>query len=254
MQLSAKDLLARLDDDLAKKRAELDAQPGMALIWVGDDNQTSLFIKSKQKKAQELNCNFMLHHFSAIEERQLDALIKGLNVKKDIHGIVLQLPLSDNLDPDRLINLIVPAKDVDGLTRGSRFEEPTPKGIIELLLANDINPAEKKTVILGAGRLVGAPLSRMFEERKWMFSQIDADAESHVNEIRHADILISCTGKEGIVSETMVHENMVVVDGSGIDVDIKKIEPLVKAVTPKKGAIGPLTVDYLFANLLTTIS
>lgn len=250
MQLTARELLSALDAANLQKRETLTKEPGLALVWVGNDILTAAFVRVKQRYAQKLNCQFFLHHFDAADERQLDATIKGLNQRPDITGIVLQLPLPPELDRDELMKVINPTKDVDGLTPGSPFPAPTATGIVQLLQANNIDLSKKKTMILGAGPLVGAPLATLFKKNGWPFSQITKKAETQAAEIQQSNILISCTGVTHLVTQAMVHPEMIVVDGSGIDVDIKQIEPLVAAVTPTKGAVGPLTVTNLFANLL----
>lgn len=254
MLLEAKEILNEQKIELKKAREKLSVKPGLALVWVGDDPQTAAFVRSKQRYAQELDCQFFLHKFDHLGERQLGALIESLNQNKFVHGIVLQLPLPQEINIDRMIALINPDKDVDGLGANSKFESPTPSGIVTLLLKNNIDPGKLKTVILGAGRLVGAPLAKMFEEKSWDYSQIDRSAETKIDEIKSADLLIACTGVEDLVTPAMVNKEMVLIDGSGVDVDADKLEPLVTAITPKKGAIGPLTVANLFKNLLQAAS
>ncbi len=254
MQLEFKSVVEELNETLKKEREKLSCKPVLALIWVGDDKQTARFVAVKQRKAQELNCEFVLHHFENATQRQLEALVEGLAENKGIHGVVLQLPLPTQIDIDRLLNLVPSSKDVDGLTQNSPYASPTPTGIIKLLGANNIDLSSKRTVIIGAGRLVGMPLSKIFKENNWPHQLITRDAEKRVAEISDNDILISCTGVENLVSERMVRPEMVVVDGSGVDVDVKTIEPLVSKITPTKGAVGPLTVCYLFQNLLKSAS
>jgi methylenetetrahydrofolate dehydrogenase (NADP+) / methenyltetrahydrofolate cyclohydrolase len=243
MQLESKQLLLAKNNELEQLRSNWKSPPGIALIWVGDDQQTAAFVRVKQRKAKELSCVFMLHHFPTITDRQLSAVINSLNARKDIHGIVLQLPLPKNVDTDRAIMEIAPQKDIDGLRSDSRLTAPTAQGIVELL-----------EHILGDGRLVGHPLAEIFKKNGWSFTQFSTDAKRHSAEIRSHDVLISATGQNGLVGAEMVHKEMVVVDGSGVDVDIEAIESLVALITPKKGAIGPLTVCNLFENLLTSLS
>lgn len=252
MLLESKNLLERYNVELQQLRERWKTTPGIALIWVGSDPQTAAFVRVKQRKAKELQCNFSLHHFPTISDRQLEAVIASLNSRKDVHGIVLQLPLPKNVSTDKAISLLSPEKDVDGLRRDSSFSAPTATGIIELLKHNNIDLAAKKTAILGDGWLVGHPLATEFAKRKWPYVQFSQKAEQHIDEIHNCDVLLSSTGQENLVQPAMVHTKMIVVDGSGVDVDLKVIEPLVKIVTPKRGAIGPLTVNILFNNLLTS--
>jgi methylenetetrahydrofolate dehydrogenase (NADP+)/methenyltetrahydrofolate cyclohydrolase len=254
MQLDSKELLEKKNLELKKIRDKISAKPGIALIWIGDDPQTATFVRVKQRAAQELNCQFNLHHFDNAESQQIEALVGSLNMNKATHGIVIQLPIPSTINVDRLLNIVSPQKDIDGLKPSSSYPAPTAKGIVDLIEANKINPGELKTVILGAGRLVGAPLAKMFTEKNWRFIQIDREAEKLTEEIKSAQLLIACTGVNNLITPAMLNKEMIVIDGSGIDVDAKAIEPLVKAVTPTKGAIGPLTVANLFENLLVAAS
>lgn len=253
MQLSAKDLLARIDEELKAVREQLVAEPGLALVWVGEDPATAAFVRAKQKKAKELTCQFFLHQLPSADNRQLRALIEGLSGKKNVHGIVLQLPLPSGNNADELISLISPAKDVDGLTLNSIYPPPTPTGIVSLLEFNHINPAQLSTVIIGAGRLVGGPLAKLWQQKGWQMTHLKTAKEFNPTVIKKHDLVISCTGQAGLITPAMVHENMIVIDGSGVDVVVPTIEPMVQAVTPTRGAIGPLTVSYLFRNLLQAV-
>lgn len=250
MLLQAKDLIAATTEKLLQQRRKLTERPGMALIWVGNDSQTRSFIRVKQQKAKLLECDFYLHHLESANFDQLVALMQGLNQKKAIHGIVLQLPLPHKEETQSLINVMAAEKDIDHLRPDSPFDAPTPSGILAILQHNGINPADHRTAILGAGRLVGKPLAEIFRKRGWEFTQIPRRAREHVEEIRTRSLLISGTGVHHLVTPAMVHKDMVVVDGSGVDVDVLAVEKVARAVTPSKGAVGPMTVCQLFANLL----
>lgn len=254
MILDATKLLADEERILLEKRHSLVRQPGLALVWIGDDAPTATFVRVKQKRAKELDCAFWLHHFSQTEQRQVEALIESLNQNKLVHGIVIQLPLPANLDMPRLINRFDALKDIDDLQGAGRYTAPTAQGIVQLLQANRIDLQKVQTTILGAGKLVGQPLAEIFTKNNWPFVQINKDADKHTAQIKKCDVLISCTGVNNLVTKEMVHSEMIVVDGSGYDVDVDTIEPLVKAITPKKGAIGPLTVNNLFFNLFDAAS
>ncbi|MEK7170708.1 MAG: bifunctional 5,10-methylenetetrahydrofolate dehydrogenase/5,10-methenyltetrahydrofolate cyclohydrolase [Patescibacteria group bacterium] len=250
MQLIAKELLGQRLAELLARRQKLTTPPGLALIWVGDDSQTATFIRAKQVMAKKLDCQFFLHHFSTANQQQLESVIDGLNGRKDIDGIVLQLPLPKTLDIDQLIHKVIPSKDIDNLSGNSPYDSPTPSSIMTLLSYHKIAIKDLKTVVLGAGKLVGGPLAKVFARNNWPLTVVAAHAKSQADIIRTHDLLIAATGVRNLVTPTMVHENMIVVDGSGLDVDVKTIEPLVQKITPTKGAIGPLTVSFLFENLL----
>jgi len=250
MQLSAKELLKDRLVALAKLRSKLNTAPTLALIWVGNDPQTAIFIHRKQALAKKLDCQFSLHHFDQADQKQLEAVLSGLNRRTDIHGIVLQLPLPEPIDTERLISQIDRHKDVDNLRGDSPYDSPTVLGIIALLRFHQIPIEKMTTVILGAGKLVGAPLAKVFAKNNWPLTVIARQARRQAEQIKTCDLLISATGVKDIVLPTMVNPQMTVVDGSGVDIDVETIEPLVKTITPARGAIGPLTVSFLFENLL----
>jgi len=250
MLIEAKEYLAEFDIKLNKLRQSISRKPGLALIWVGDDQSTRIFIKAKQKLAAELDINFFLHHFTMASSRQLSALIESLNKNTLVNGIVLQLPVPQIVDVDEILETIEPLKDVDALRKSSLYQSPSAAAAIQLLLANNINPKDHRTVILGAGRLIGRPLMKLFQAKKWPVDQVDRNAVGRADFIRDHSILIAATGVKNLVIPAMVHKQMLVIDASGEDVDTAKIEPLVKAVSAPKGAIGPLTVRNLMTNLL----
>jgi methylenetetrahydrofolate dehydrogenase (NADP+)/methenyltetrahydrofolate cyclohydrolase len=251
MLLQTKDLIEQTTAKLVSERALLTTKPGLALIWVGNDAQTKSFVRVKQQKAKLLDCEFFLYHLESAGLDQLVALMKSLNKKKEVHGIVLQLPLPSKEWAAPLIEAMAPEKDIDHLRSDSPYDAPTPSGILAILEHNNIDPAKENTVILGAGRLVGAPLAEIFTKRNWSFSQIRRRAIEHRDEIRKATLVISATGVEKLVTPELVGPDAVVIDGSGIDVDVVAVEAKVRAVSPSKGAVGPMTVCQLFRNLLT---
>ncbi|MEK7202278.1 MAG: bifunctional 5,10-methylenetetrahydrofolate dehydrogenase/5,10-methenyltetrahydrofolate cyclohydrolase [Patescibacteria group bacterium] len=251
MQLIAKALLSQRLVELVARRQKLSTSPGLALVWVGEDKQTATYIRAKQAMAKKLDCHFFLHHFPTASQQQLESMLDGLNRRQDIDGIVLQLPLPKSLDTEALIQKVNPIKDIDNLSGNSPYDSPTPSSIMALLSYHQIAIKDLKTVVLGMGKLVGGPLAKVFAANNWPLTVIAKQAKSQAENIRQHDLLISATGVRGLVAPEMVHQEMVVVDGSGLDVDVKTIEPLVKKITPTKGAIGPLTVSFLFENLLT---
>ena len=249
--LSANRLIESEEKNIVRRVKSLKKQPHLALVWVGGDKQTKKFVEAKKRKATQLGIQFNLHHFEDIEERQLSALIGSLNQSKEVDGIIVQLPLPGKLRVGNILSQIDPLKDVDVLNGGD-FPHPTPTGIVEILKENKVDLSSSKTCILGSGRLVGEPLAKIFKDNSWKHIVISNAAESKAEEINTCDVLISATGVEGIVSEKMVNKDMVVVDGSGIDVDLNKIQDRVRLITPAKGAVGPMTVLVLMENVVTS--
>lgn len=248
MLLSATAAIDSLTEEILLTRAKLERPPFLALIWVGNDKQTEKFVRAKQKKAVELGIEFQLHHFNQVGERQVAALVSSLNANKKIDGIIIQLPLPPALKTERILSLIEPDKDVDGLI-SENFPPPTPTGVVLLLQKNGLNLKKAKTMILGAGRLVGKPLAEMFKRNSWSYEQITSKAESEKEKIKAHDILIAATGVEKLVTTDFVTDSMTVVDASGVDVDFEPVSKIARLITPKRGAVGPLTVLLLLKNV-----
>ena len=254
MQLIATEILSGRLAQLLVRRKKIACDPGLALIWVGEDKQTATYIQKKKVLSKKLDCQFFLHHFPTASQEQLESVIDGLNDRKDIHGIVLQLPLPKSLDTESLIKKVSSSKDIDNLSGNSPYDSPTPSSIIALLQFHKTDISKCQSIVLGAGRLVGGPLAKVFAKNHWPLTIIAKQARSQAETVHKYDLLIAATGVRNLVTPAMVHKDMIVVDGSGIDIDVKEIEPLVKSITPAKGAIGPLTVSFLFENLLTAAS
>lgn len=255
MLLQAKELLARLESELQANRRTIERRPTLAAVWIKTetdaDRASQIFLNKKRELAEHLDCQFQLIELMAsTPQQQAEALLVKLSTDLDIDGVVLQLPIPERLNRQKLINLITPLKDIDGLKANSPWPAPNPKAVVSLLTANSIRLEEERVVILGNGILIGQPLSLMLKKLGISFFQIDSQAETRANEIRKATVLIAATGIRHLVSPSMVHKEMVVVDASGLDVEVEQIEPLVKSVTPKHGAVGPLTVHYLIENLI----
>jgi 5,10-methylene-tetrahydrofolate dehydrogenase/methenyl tetrahydrofolate cyclohydrolase len=147
-----------------------------------------------------------------------------------------------------------PQKDIDHLRDDSLYPAPTPHGILAILRHNKIDPAREQTAILGAGRLVGAPLAAIYKQNNWPFVQIRRKAREEAATIKKATLIISGTGVKNLVTAELVGAQSTVIDGSGIDVDVPAVEKVARAVSPSKGAVGPMTVCQLFDNLLSAAS
>ncbi|MDP3992714.1 MAG: tetrahydrofolate dehydrogenase/cyclohydrolase catalytic domain-containing protein, partial [bacterium] len=139
MQLVAKGLLAERLAELVAHRKKLSTPPGIALVWVGENKQTATYIQKKKLLAKKLDCQFFLHHFPTASQQQLESVLDGLNRRKDIDGIVLQLPLPKSLDTEALIQKVIPVKDIDNLGGNSPYASPTPSSIMTLLSYHKID-------------------------------------------------------------------------------------------------------------------
>lgn len=188
----------------------------------------------------------------------LEAAVREANADESVHGVIVQLPLKDKERTDEVVKLIDPEKDVDGLAgEGSKFESATATAINWLLAGYDIDLAQKRIALVGRGRLVGAPLERM-----WKNSGYDVTvfrSHSNLNELKDYSVIVSATGVPHLVKDAMVATGAVVVDAGtasegGILVGDLEEEVHARtdlaAITPKVGGVGPLTVTALFEHVL----
>ncbi|NIM19949.1 MAG: bifunctional methylenetetrahydrofolate dehydrogenase/methenyltetrahydrofolate cyclohydrolase FolD [Candidatus Latescibacteria bacterium] len=259
------------------------ARPALAVVQVGEDPASSVYIRSKVRSCEE--CGFDSQHVhleEGIRQAELLKTLRKLNDDQSVHGLLLQLPLPQHLDPDEAIRTIEPIKDVDGfhpenlglLVSGQpRFVPCTPLGIRELLVRNRIDIAGKRVVVLGRSIVVGKPLALLFalkgEGGDATVSICHSRTKNLGEHAASADILVAAMGKPGLVTGDMVKEGAVVVD-VGInrvpdpskkkgyrlvgDVDFESVAPKVSHITPVPGGVGPMTVAMLMASTLKAYS
>ena len=240
--------------------------PGLAAIVVGNNPASKIYIDQKRKKALEMGIFFECVELPEnTSEEELSKTIQMLNQTKDIHGIILQLPLPTALKPSLFLSQIAPHKDVDGLhpvSLGSLFQEEisfapcTPQGCVQLLKHVIQNLSGKKALILGRSNLVGKPLMHLLL-RQNLTVQIAHSKSLHLRKLCHEnDIIISAMGVPQLIDDTYVKDEHTIID-VGItkkdgriygDVYFEAVEPIVKYITPVPGGVGPMTVFNLMLN------
>jgi len=226
---------------------------------VGEDSASQSYIQAKQKAADNLGLGFRLHHFPGIaSENQVSQLLVELNQDKSIHGIIVQLPLPEGFDTEKILKAIDPQKDIDGFS--GRFTAPTALAIYELLKFYRIDLKNKKIVIIGYGRLVGQPLKKLLTAQGFEPLVCDSRTNNLARETRKADILISATGAPGLIKENFVKDGVVLIDAGTAENNGKIIGDIdssayqkAKAYTPVPGGVGPVTVACLMRNLVEAI-
>lgn len=261
-----RDILAgKIQSDLKK----LHAKPKLAIVQVGDNPASSLYIK--QKKAFGEKLGFLVEHIHLAEKiSETDVLIKikKLNSNKNIHGIILQLPLPKHINTRNLIESIAPQKDIDGLhsknlsalmthSEGG-FIPATTKGILSLLDFYKIPIEGKKVTVVGRSLLVGAPTALAFLNRNATTTVCHRKTKNLKDEVKKADIVVVAIGNPEFITKSFVKKGQIIVDvgitrtPQGIlgDVDFLPVSKIVKAITPVPGGVGPMTVLSLFENLL----
>ncbi|MBI2038651.1 MAG: bifunctional 5,10-methylenetetrahydrofolate dehydrogenase/5,10-methenyltetrahydrofolate cyclohydrolase, partial [Candidatus Nealsonbacteria bacterium] len=257
-------ILDSLKKEIKNRRLKL----RLAVILVGEDPVSRIFIEKKKKACKKIGVAFKLFRFGQeISRSLLKKEISGIIKDPSNSGVVIQLPLSRKFEPEEFLNLIPPKKDVDILSGGSfkKFANgrlpilpPTVGATSALLKRYGIKIKSKNILIVGRGRLVGKPLATWLKLQKAKFSIADKSTKNISAYARKADILISGSGQPNLIRGDMVKEGVVVIDiGSAMkdgkivgDVDFKSVSKKASYITPVPGGVGPMTVACLLENLV----
>ena len=255
---------------LKEKINKLDTQLGLAVIQVGNNPASDIYVKQKEKMALELGYKFIHKRFEEnVTNEEIISFIDSLNKDNSINGIIVQLPISEHLDVPLIINSIDPLKDVDGLTNintgklvlGSPTLIPcTPRGIVELMKEYKIDVDGKNVVVIGRSILVGKPIAHLLTNMNATVTLCHSHTEDLTYYTKNADIVIVAVGKKGFLTNDMVKDDVIVID-VGInrvddklygDVDFDNVSKKVSYITPVPGGIGPMTVYELMNNVYET--
>lgn len=254
--------------ELKEKINDLDCQLGLAVIQVGNDEASKVYVKQKEKLATEMGYKFIHKVFDEnVEQSKLIRYIKRLNKDDSIDGILVQMPLPKHLDSSLIQNTIDSYKDVDGLTfinagrlvQGMPSLVPcTPKGIVDLLDEHKIKIEGSQVVVIGRSVLVGKPMANLLTNRNASVTICHSKTKDIKLYTKNADIIIVAVGKAGYLKENMVSPGTVVID-VGInrkngklygDVDYENVSKIASHITPVPGGVGPMTVYELMHNVL----
>jgi methylenetetrahydrofolate dehydrogenase (NADP+) / methenyltetrahydrofolate cyclohydrolase len=235
--------------------------PTIAVVLVGDDPSSNLYVSLKEKVAKKVGIDFLLYRFDErVKQVETEQLLITLHLDETVHGIIVQLPLPEHLDADKICQFIDPDKDVDGLLPQSKFSPPAPQATIELMRFYDIKLNGARVGLFGKGRLVGQPLEKMFLNAGAKVTVFDTNSKNIASQSQQCDILISATGKSDTIKPEYVGKSQTLIDvGGAYDTKRNKtigdISPhartVARAVTPRIGGIGPVTVAVLMRNVLT---
>lgn len=262
-------LREEIKNKVEERKAEGKRVPGLAVIIVGEDPASQVYVRNKHKACEEVGFLSRIYRLPAeTQEDELVALVKNLNQDEAIDGILVQLPLPKHLDDKAVIAHIDPAKDVDAfhtfnvgkiMLGEPGFAPCTPAGIMELLKAYDISPAGKECVVIGRSNIVGKPMAHLLLERNGTVTVCHSRTRDLASITREADILVVAIGRANFVTADMVKPGAVVID-VGInrcedgklcgDVDFTSVQPLASAITPVPGGVGPMTISMLLKNTL----
>ena len=267
----ANELELRLQEEIKLGQEKAGRPPGLAVVRVGDDPASGVYVANKEKACSRIGVkSFGTHLPEDISFEKLQSKIKELNENFLVDGILLQLPLPKGLEEARLIREINPSKDVDGLhtlnlgrlLKGESGPRCcTPAGVMALLARNKIILERKRAVVIGRSILVGQPMALMLQAANATVTIAHSKTEDLVSLTSQADLLVVAAGQPNLIGKDHVHKDSVVVD-VGIhripsdigksrlcgDVRFEEVEPLVRAITPVPGGVGPMTVAMLLVN------
>lgn len=265
--LDGKKLRDKIFEDLKAKLDKMTKKPTLAVILVGENPASQIYVRNKKKTAEKLGINSIsIEYPSDITESELLQKIEELNNNENVTAILVQLPLPEHINKNKVIDKILPQKDVDGLTPynlGKLFsgEEPyvypcTPKGILLLLDEYNIELEGRHVIVVGRSNLVGKPVAQLFLKRNATVTMCHSHTKNLANITKTADIIVSAVGKN-VIGEKMLKSNCVVVD-VGIfrdengkisgDVDFENVSKVAAYISPVPGGVGPMTIASLMLN------
>ena len=224
-------------------------------MQVKDDPAINTYVRLKRQYGADIGIEVEVHR---LEQKDAPALIEKLNEDETTNGIIVQLPLTDTSETEKIINLVAPEKDVDSLGEKSQFEPATPMAILWLLNGYNIDLKRKKVLLIGRGKLVGAPLEKILNKSSIDVEAVDRSTPGLQGLALQADIIVTATGSPGLLKADMIKQGAVVVDAGVASEEGKTIgdlDPVVYkrddlTITPEKGGVGPLTVCALFENVI----
>ena len=274
--IDGKELAKEIREELKVKCEELKEKgikPRLAVVMVGDNKASQVYVKKKSKVCDEIGIDFEEQLLeSNIEQKVLTDLIEKLNQDKNVHGILLQSPIPSHLDINEAFKIISPEKDVDGFNpinvgklslNQDTFVSCTPYGIMKMFEANDIDLTGKNVTILGRSYIVGKPLIQCCLNKNATVTVCHSKTKDLKYHTQNADIVIAAIGKSKFVTADMIKQDAIVID-VGInrgedgkltgDVDFENVKEKASYITPVPGGVGPMTIAMLMNNVLKASS
>ena len=244
-------------------------QPGLAVVIVGDDPASRVYVNNKKKACAKIGNRSEEYALpKETTQEELLNLVKKLNQKEDVNGILVQLPLPKGLDEKQVIETISPLKDVDAfhpqnvgriMIGDYHFLPCTPAGVMELLKSAEVDICGKECVVIGRSNIVGKPMAMLLLHESGTVTICHSKTQNLKEACRRADILVAAVGIPKFVTADMVKPGAVVID-VGMDrdengklcgdVDFQNVEPLASAITPVPGGVGPMTIAMLMKNTM----
>ena len=275
LRIDGKKISLEMKDELKEKVAKMKAEGveiTLAVIQVGNDPASTVYVGNKKKACEYIGIRSLSYELpEETTEKELLELVESLNVRDDVNGILVQLPLPKHIDENKVINTISAKKDVDGfhpqsvgaLSIGQKgFVSCTPAGIIQLLKRSNIEIEGKECVVVGRSNIVGKPMALLLLRENGTVTVCHSRTKDLKEITKRADILVVALGKPKFITREYVKEGAVVID-VGIhrnennklcgDVDFDDVEPICSAITPVPGGVGPMTITMLMNNCVESV-
>lgn len=274
--IDGKAISAQIKDEVKEKVSQLKTQGKsvcLAVIQVGNDPASSVYVGNKKKACAYVGIESLSYELAeTTTQEELLSLIRELNEKEEVNGILVQLPLPGHIDENAVIRAIDPKKDVDGFHPQSvgalcigqpGFVSCTPASIIELLKRSGVEITGKECVVIGRSNIVGKPMALLLLRENGTVTVSHSKTKSLKEVAKRADILIVAVGKPKMITRDYVKEGAVVIDvgihrGEGGklcgDVDFEDVAPVCSAITPVPGGVGPMTIAMLMYNCANSVS
>lgn len=273
--IDGKKISGEIKDELKEKVAQLKEQGievTLAVIQVGNDPASTVYVGNKKKACAYIGIRSLAYELpEETTQEELLALVRELNDRKDVNGILVQLPLPAHIDEDTVIRTIAPEKDVDGfhpqsvglLSIGQKgFVSCTPAGIIQLLKRSGVEIDGRECVVVGRSNIVGKPMAMLLIRENGTVTVCHSHTKDLKEVTRRADILVVAIGKRQFITADYVKEGATVID-VGMhrkedgklcgDVDFDSVEPVAGAITPVPGGVGPMTIAMLMNNCVSSV-
>lgn len=261
-------LAKSIRSQIRRRVKKLDFTPGLAVVQVGDDPASTIYVANKEKDCKRVNFQSEVCKMPTnTTQSEIIDRVQFLNEREDVHGIIVQMPLPTGVDAQAVIDTISPEKDADGLSpinlgnlliNRERVTPCTPTGVIRLIESTGAEIEGKRAVCLGRSSLVGKPVGLMLLNRNATVTYCHTRTRNLAEETRNAEILVVAAGRPGMVTASMVSEGAVVID-VGIsrvndraagDVDYESVSTVAGFITPVPGGVGPMTRAMLLENTL----
>jgi len=244
---------------LQKEIKKLKKKPFLAVILVGNDAPSKVFVARKKEACERIGLGFKLFRLpSSTQQNKLIELIKDLNKNPEIAGIVVQLPLPKHFNREKILAAVSCNKDVDGFLEQSQFLPAVALAVREIIKFYKIPLKKKKIVVVGRGKYVGESIVKVLQANHLAVEAVDQRTKSKERIIQQADILITAVGQPGLIQAEGIKRKVIIIDvgttlvGGKIvgDVDFASVKEKVKAITPVPGGVGPVTVACLLKNVV----